>query len=152
MSERKFYEFRPVLPLAKARTIVDGALKAARERQLMPLTVVVLDAGGHIITLDREDGNGILRVDIALGKAWGALGMGFSSRAIGERLQGKDAFKTALSCASDGRFIPVPGGVLVLDDEEYVIGAVGISGDNSDNDEWSAIQGIKAAGFGSSPN
>lgn len=150
MAEQKFFKSRSPLTLAKGREIITRALATARERNLMPLTVAVLDSGGHLVTLDREDGSGIVRVEVAVGKAWGALGMGFSSRNIGQRLQGRDAFLSALATASGGRFFPVPGGVLVLDSENMMIGAVGISGDNSDNDEACALAGIKAAGFGAS--
>ena len=118
---------------------------------MLPLTVVVLDAGGHVVALKRQDGSGILRVDIATGKAWGALGMGIPSRTIRDRLGERPAFQGALVGASNGRFVPVPGGVLVLDGERRVIGAVGISGDTSDKDEYAAIQGIKAAGLASAP-
>ncbi len=147
VSEQKFFKLACALPLAKARTIIDQAMKTGREHDLMPLTVAVLDIGGHLVSLDREDGSGIVRTQIAIGKAWGALGMGFSSRGIGERLQGKDSFLNALAAASEGRLFPVPGGVLVLNGEKEIIGAVGISGDNSDNDEMCAVAGIKAAGL-----
>ena len=101
--------------LAQAGTIIDTALAAGREQDFMPLTVVVLDAGGHIVALKREDGSGILRVEIARGKAWGSLGMGVPSRLLGERLADRPAFQGALSVASEGRFVPVPGGVLIRD-------------------------------------
>jgi uncharacterized protein GlcG (DUF336 family) len=139
------------LTLAQASTIVDAALAAGREKELGALTVVVLDAGGHAITLKREDNSGILRVEVATGKAWAALGMGSSSRAIGDRLAERPAFQGALAAAAGGRFISVPGGVLVRAADGRIIGAVGVTGDTSDNDEYCAIVGIKAAGLTPDP-
>jgi uncharacterized protein GlcG (DUF336 family) len=139
------------LTLAQAATIVDAALAAARAAGFEPLTVAVLDAGGHLIALKREDGSGILRPQIAIGKAWGALGMGVSSRTLSQRLAERIAFQGALSAASDGRFVAVPGGVLVRRAAGEVIGAVGISGDTSDKDEYAAIAGVRAAGLEPEP-
>jgi uncharacterized protein GlcG (DUF336 family) len=137
----------PLLTLSKADAIIDVALRLSRERQFAPLTVVVLDAGGHAVALKREDGSGILRADIAFGKAWGALGMGFSSREIAERSAKSPVFYAALFAASQGRVIPSPGGVLICSRDQEVIGAVGISGDTGDNDELCAIAGVEAAGL-----
>lgn len=139
------------LPLKVAETIVDTAIRTRREEKMLPLTVAVLDAGGNLVALKREDGCGILRADIAIGKAWGALGMGVSSRAIRDRLSDRPSFQAALSAVSEGRFVPVPGGVLVRNAEDQVIGAVGISGDASDKDEYCAIAGVHEAGFRSHP-
>ena len=147
MAVPKLYDLKTNLPLADAEQIIDAALAAGRAEGMLPLTVAVLDVGGHPIALKRQDGSGILRVDIATGKAWGALGMGIPSRTINERLGQRPAFQGALVGASHGRFVPVPGGVLVLASDGQVIGAVGISGDTSDKDEYCAIQGIKAAGL-----
>ena len=133
--------------LSQASTIVDAALKKGRETQCAPLTVAVLDAGGHLVAFKREDKSGILRFDIATGKAWGALGMGFGSRALAELAAKNPAFITALVAASDGRVVPNPGGVLIRDAAGDVIGAVGISGDTSDNDETCCVAGIEAAGL-----
>jgi uncharacterized protein GlcG (DUF336 family) len=133
--------------LAQASTIVDIALKKGREMNLAPLTVAVLDAGGHMVAFKREDKSGILRYDIAYGKAWGALGMGFGSRELSERGQKNPAFFTILATVSQGRLVPVPGGVLIKDADGAVLGAVGISGDTSDKDEVCAIAGIEAAGL-----
>ncbi|MDA1097608.1 MAG: heme-binding protein [Proteobacteria bacterium] len=151
MAEPKLYDLKTDLPLHAADRIIDAALVAGRAEDMLPLTVAVLDAGGHLVALKREDGSGILRADIATGKAWGALGMGIPSRTIGERLGQRPAFQGALVGASNGRFVPVPGGVLVLSADGQVIGAVGISGDTSDRDEYCAIQGIQAAGLASAP-
>ncbi len=141
----------PGLTLAQASTIVDAALKKGRELNLMPLTVVVLDAGGHPVALKREDRSGIMRVDIATGKAWGALGMGFGSRELFERSTKQPIFITTLAAVSQGRFVPVPGGVIIRDSSGDIIGAVGISGDVSDKDEACAVAGIEAAGLKAQP-
>jgi uncharacterized protein GlcG (DUF336 family) len=137
----------PALSLAQASTIVDTALKKGRDTQCAPLTVAVLDAGGHLVAFKREDRSGILRFDIAYGKAWGALGMGFGSRTLFERSANTPMFFTALAAASGGRLVPNPGGVLIKDPGGDVIGAVGISGDTADKDEACALAGIEAAGL-----
>jgi uncharacterized protein GlcG (DUF336 family) len=136
------------LKLAHAETIIDVALVEGRKLNLAPLAVAVLDAGGHVIAFKREDGAGIVRFDIAYGKAWGALGMGFGTREITARAEKFPAFITSLYAISQGRAVPSPGGVLVLDQNRDVIGAVGISGDTGDNDELCALAGIAATGFG----
>ena len=137
--------------LAQASTIVDVVLKTAREMNLARMTVAVLDAGGHLVAFKREDGSGILRYEIAYGKAWGALGMGFGSRTLFERAGNTPQFFNALYAASGGRMVANPGGVLIRDADSDVIGAVGISGDTADNDEACAIAGIKAAGLTADP-
>jgi len=139
------------LPLDKASVIVDEALRLGRSEDLLPLTVVVLDAGGKLVAVKSEDGSGVMRFDIAFGKAWGALGMGISSRLIRDRLANRPSFQNALAAASDGRLIPVPGGVLIRDAKDVTIGAVGISGDTSDKDEYCAIMAIRHAGLNSEP-
>ena len=133
--------------LAQASTIVDVALKKGRETNCAPLTVAVLDAGGHLVAFKREDRSGILRFDIAYGKAWGALGMGFGSRELAERAAKNPVFIGALTTIAQGRLVPVPGGVLIKDAGGAVLGAVGISGDTSDKDEVCAVAGIEAAGL-----
>jgi uncharacterized protein GlcG (DUF336 family) len=137
--------------LAQASTIVDVALRTAREMSLVPMTVAVLDAGGHLVAFKREDKSGILRYDIAYGKAWGALGMGFGSRTLFERASSTPQFFNALYIASGGRMVTNPGGVLIRDGGGDVVGAVGISGDTADNDEACAIAGITAAGLKPDP-
>lgn len=139
------------ITLAQASTIVDAALEKGAELGLAPLTVAVLDTGGHLVAFKREDKSGILRADIAIGKAWGALGMGFGSREIANRAAKLPSFFNALMAASQGRVIPVPGGVLVLDRGLGLVGAVGISGDTSDNDEICAVAGVEAAGLVAQP-
>lgn len=144
-------QLKTTLPLDKATLIIAEARRLGREAGMLPLTIVVLDAGGKLIAAESEDGSGILRFDIALGKAWGALGMGISSRQIRDRLSKRPAFQNALSAASDGRFVPVPGGVLIEDADGDTIGAVGISGDTSEKDEYCAVGGIRKAGLISNP-
>jgi 3-hydroxyisobutyrate dehydrogenase len=140
---------QPALPLtlAQASRIVDGALEKGRELQCEPLSVAVLDAGGHLLAFKREDRSGIMRHDIAVGKAWGALGMGFGSRELFERAAKQPMFITALMAVSAGRLIPVPGGVLIKDRAGEIVGGVGVSGDTSDRDELCGVAGIAAAGL-----
>jgi uncharacterized protein GlcG (DUF336 family) len=134
--------------LAQASIIVDQAIAKGRELSLQPLTVVVLDAGGHMVAMKREDKSGILRTEIATGKAWGTLGMGFGGREFARRAAGGGAvFLQALMAASGGRIVPAPGGVLIRDANGDIAGAVGISGDTSDKDETCAVAGIAAAGL-----
>ena len=136
------------LTLDQASTIVDKALEKGRELNLHPLTVVVLDAGGQLKAMKREDRSSLLRPEIAMGKAWGTLGMGFGGREFARRMaSGGAGFLQALAVASGGRIVPVPGGVLIRDAGGEIVGAVGISGDTSDQDETCAVYGIKSAGL-----
>ena len=139
-----------LLSLETAEAIAAKALALGRSEAMHPLTVVVMDLTGRPISVKSEDGSGLLRFDVAYGKAWGALGMGISSRLIRDRLSARPAFQGALAVASEGRFIPVPGGVLIERDGQ-TIGAVGISGDTSEKDEYCAIQAIQAADLASEP-
>ncbi len=134
------------LTLEKASIIVDKTLEKARELKIRPLCVAVLDEGGHLKALKREDEASILRPQIAIGKAWGAVGMGESTRELGQRLKDRPAFLNSLSDLSDGKVVPVAGGVLILEGNS-IIGAVGVSGGTSDEDEACAIEGIRAAGL-----
>lgn len=140
-----------MLSLSIASTIIDEALAEARRRSFQPLAVAVLDAGGHLVAYKREDGAGIVRFDIAYGKAWGSLGMGFGSRELTERSAKNPTFISTLSVVSNGRLVPSPGGVLILNAERQIIGAVGISGDIGDNDEICALAGIAKAGLTAAP-
>jgi len=137
--------------LAQASTIVDAVLKKARELKQMPQTVVVLDSGGHLVCAKREDGSGIIRFEVAVGKAYGALGMGWGSRTMMERAAQNPNFINSIAAASGGRLVPNPGGVLIRGGGGGVIGAVGISGDTGDNDEIVAVAGIEAAGLKADP-
>jgi len=135
------------LTLEMASTIVDAALAEGRKRQFAKLTVVVLDAGGQLKAAKREDGCSLLRPEIATGKAWGVLGMGFGGRELQRRAGAAAMFFGALKAMSQGRMVPVPGGVLIRASDGEIVGAVGISGDTSENDEICAVAGIEAAGL-----
>jgi uncharacterized protein GlcG (DUF336 family) len=133
------------LTLDLAARIVDAALDHAATLKLNPLTVAVLDAGGHLVAFKRQDRSGILRPDIAQGKAWGALGMGLGGRTLRDRAEKAPAFFVALAAVSQGRMVPVPGGVLIKRADGEIIGAVGISGDHPEHDEACAVHGIEQA-------
>jgi uncharacterized protein GlcG (DUF336 family) len=135
------------LTLSVADLIVDKALEKGRELKLVPLTVIVLDAGGQTKVLKREDGSSLLRPEIAMGKAWGTLGMGFGGRDLARRAAKAPAFFGVLSDMSGGRMVPVPGGVLIRSDSGDILGAVGVTGDLSENDEICAVHGIRSAGL-----
>jgi len=136
-----------LLTLEKANKIIETAIHKARELNLSPLTVVVLDEAGHLKALQREDGASMIRQQIATAKAWGAVNMGVSSRSLaGVALQRPD-FMNALINIADGKIMPAPGGVLIRDADNNLIGAVGISGDSSEQDERCAIAGIEGVGF-----
>jgi uncharacterized protein GlcG (DUF336 family) len=138
--------------LQTARTIIGEALAAARAKGFKPLTVVVLDAGGHVVAAEREDGSSNKRFEIASGKAQGALALGMGSRALMARAEQQPYFIAAATAAVGGSLIPVPGGVLVRDTAGTLLGAVGVSGDTSDNDEAAAAAGIEAAGLHAQPD
>lgn len=140
-----------MLPLTKANRIIEAALERARAEDFAPLAVAVLDAGGHLVAYQREDGSGIIRFDIAFGKAWGSLGMGFGSRELTARAEKNPTFIGVLSTVSGGRMVPSPGGVLIADTSGEIVGAVGISGDIGGNDEICAVAGIEAAGYRAIP-
>ena len=134
------------LTLDAARKILDAALAKGLEKKLKPLAVMVLDARGCIKTSAAQDGTSLLRNEIAHGKAYGALALGMGSRALFQRAQEQAYFVSAVNTLAQGRMVPVPGGVLIQDGG-VLLGAVGISGDTSDNDEACAIAGIEAAGL-----
>jgi uncharacterized protein GlcG (DUF336 family) len=135
------------LSLDAARQIADTALALGRSRGMAPLAVAVLDARGVLRAYLAEDGTSLLRFDIAFGKAWGTLGMGFGGRELARRATRAPAFMTALQTMSEGRMVPAAGGVLIRNSAGAILGAVGISGDSSDNDELCAISGIEKAGL-----
>jgi uncharacterized protein GlcG (DUF336 family) len=135
------------IDLMTAQSIIAKALATGQQQGFKPLTAVVLDAGGHVIAVARQDGASNNRFEIAQGKAYGALAFGMGSRALMERAEQQAYFIAAATAALAGRLIPVPGGVLVRDDDGSIKGAVGISGDSSDNDETAASTAIKAAGL-----
>ncbi len=133
--------------LAQADVIISAALDHGRASAMKPLTVAVLDSGGHLVALKREDHSSLLRPQVALGKAWGTLALGFGCREIAKRAAAAPAFIGALSDMSGGRIVPVPGGVLIKDASGTIVGAVGVSGDLSENDEACAVAGIRKAGL-----
>ncbi|MCU1530442.1 MAG: GlcG protein [Arthrobacter sp.] len=135
------------IDLSTAQSIIAKALATGEQHGFKPLTVVVLDAGGHVTAVARQDGASNNRFEIAQGKAYGALALGMGSRAIMERAEQQPYFITAATAALAGRLIPVPGGVLVRDAHSAIMGAVGISGDSSDNDETAAATAIQALGL-----
>jgi uncharacterized protein GlcG (DUF336 family) len=134
------------LTLEKASIIIDQGLAKAREMKIRPLCIAVLDDGGNLKALKRDDDASILRPQIAISKAWGAIGMGESSRSLAERLKERPAFLGALSDMSAGKVVPVAGGVLIMEGRN-IIGAVGASGGTADEDEACAVAGIQAAGL-----
>ena len=140
-----------MLTHATAKTIIAAAFTKAAELNLKPLGISVLDAGGHLVAFERQDGASFLRHEIGAGKAFGALSLGMGARAVAKNAIERPHFMQGLSGVSGGRVVPVPGGVLVRDQSGAIIGAVGISGDTSDNDEACAIAGIEAAGFTAEP-
>jgi uncharacterized protein GlcG (DUF336 family) len=128
-----------------ARGIIAAARRAGHEHEFSPLSIVVLDAGGHVTAFEREDGASNMRFQVAFAKAHGALALGVGSRALMARAEQQPYFIAAATSAIGGALVPVPGGVLIKGDEGRTIGAVGVSGDNSDNDELAAVAGILAA-------
>jgi uncharacterized protein GlcG (DUF336 family) len=139
------------LTLDQAQTIVTAALRYGRAENLQPLAVVVLDARGVMKAFAAEDGTSLRREEIARGKAHGALSFGIGSRALAKRAIDTPQFIAAVTHAVGGSLVPVPGGVLIRADDHAIIGAVGISGDKSDNDEAAGLAGIEAAGLGADP-
>ncbi len=139
-----------ILTLDVAQTIIRVCLFTAEEMKLKPVTVAVVDGGGHLKALARQDGTSTLRPEIAQGKAKGAVAMGLGSRALFERAQAQPFFIQAMNELAGGALVPVPGGVLVRFEAE-IVGAVGITGDSSDNDEHCAVVGIESAGFTADP-
>ncbi len=139
------------MQLEIAQKIVANALAAARQKNFKPLAVVVLDARGALRAAAAEDGTSLKRAEIAIGKAHGALAMGLGSRSLAKMATDRPFFVAAVTHAVGGSLIPVPGGVLVRDGGGALLGAVGISGDTSDNDEIAALAGIAAAGCKGDP-
>jgi uncharacterized protein GlcG (DUF336 family) len=133
--------------LEAASTIVDQALAKGRTLNLKPLAVAVLDPRGCLKAYKAEDGTSLMRLDIAFGKAWGTLGMGFGNRALERRSENAPQFFNALQAMTGGRIVPAQGGVLIRNAAGGIVGAVGVSGDVSDQDEICAIHGITAAGL-----
>jgi len=135
------------LTLQQANKIIEGALAKAREMKIKPLGVVVLDESGHLKAAQREDAASMFRIDIATGKAWAAVGMGASSRALAARAKDNPNFFVTLAATAKGRFLPQTGAVLIKDGAGAVLGGVGASGGTGDEDEAICIAGVTAAGL-----
>ncbi|MEM7524602.1 MAG: heme-binding protein [Pseudomonadota bacterium] len=135
------------LTLDQAKTIANATLAEGVKLGFKPLTVAVIDPSGDLIALQRADGASPLRPKIAHGKANACVQVGLGGRAIHARAEQQAYFVQALNGLCDGLFVPVPGGVLVRDSAGAVLGAVGVTGDTSDNDEIAALAGIAAAGL-----
>ena len=137
----------PRLTLKQANTIIEGALAKAREMKIKPLAVVVLDDSGNVVAAQREDNASMFRFDVALGKAWGAVAMSCSSRALGKRAKDNQNFFLALASTAQGKFLPQPGAALIRDAQGNVLGAAGASGGTGDEDEACCAYGIEKAGL-----
>ena len=137
----------PEINLSKARSIVRGVIKKGREMELKPLSVVVLDTGGHLKAFEREDGASPGRFEISRGNAYGVVMTGMTGSALMQRAEDQAYFVAALNGAFAGQVVPVPGGVLVRDSRDRIVGAVGVTGDTSDNDAAAAVAAIEAAGL-----
>ena len=135
------------IDLAQANAMIEAALDKGAELALKPLTVVVLDAGGHMIACQRQDGASNMRVKLATGKAAGALALGVSSRTIGDMAIERPHFIASVDTMGEGGMVPAAGGVIACDADGVVVGAIGITGDTSDNDEACALAGIAAVGL-----
>ncbi|MFO6463113.1 GlcG/HbpS family heme-binding protein [Jannaschia sp. KMU-145] len=135
----------PELSLARARKIIKATLARGHDMGLKPLSVVVLDSGGHVTAFEREDGAAPGRFPIAHGKAYGSIMLGMAGRAQMARAEAQAYFMTAVNGAYGGQVVPVPGGILIRDKKGAVIGAIGVTGDTSDNDAEAGLAGIEAA-------
>jgi len=135
------------LTLSQSNALIDAAFAKGAELGLKPLTVTVHDPGGHMIACQRQDGASNMRVKLAAGKASGALALGVSSRAIGEMALDRPHFVAAIDTMAEGGMVPAAGGVIVCDGEGAVLGAIGVTGDTSDNDEACALAAIESQGL-----
>lgn len=135
------------ITLEQANAVIAAVLADGKARDLRPLSVAVLDGGGHLVAFQRQDRSSTLRPKIAVSKASGALGMGFSSRKLGDMAAERPAFIASLMLISADGLTPAAGGVIVVGADGLAIGAVGVTGDTSDNDEMCALAGIAAAGL-----
>ena len=135
------------LTLEQANTIIDVAMRKGVDAKMRPLSAAVVDAGGNLVAFKKADNSSVMRFEIAFGKAYDAVGMGMASRNLETMAQQRPHFANALAAASGGKFIPVAGGILIKSKDGEVIGAVGVTGDTSDNDELAAKAGVEAAGL-----
>jgi len=135
------------LTLKQANTIIEKGFAKAREMKIKPLGIVVLDASGHIVSAQREDGASMFRLDVAQGKAWAAVAMGASSKALANRAKGNPNFFVALAATAGGKFLPQTGAALIKDKSGTIVGAAGGSGGTGEEDEACCVAGIEAAGL-----
>ena len=135
------------LTLDQAQQIITAALAKSNEMGYQPMGVAVLDAAGNLKAFASEDGASMFRFDVARAKAWGAIGMGVSSRTLAERAKGNPNFFVALAATADGKFLPQPGAVLIKDAQGKLLGAVGASGGTGDEDEVICMAGVTAVGL-----
>ena len=135
------------LTLKQANTIIEKAFAKAREMKIKPLGVIVLDDAGNIVSAQREDGASMFRLDVAKGKAWAAVAMGASSKALANRAKSNPNFFVALAATAEGRFLPQTGAALIKDKDGTIIGAAGASGGTGEEDEAACVAGIEAAGL-----
>lgn len=135
------------LTLAQAQTIITAALAQSKQSGFKPMAVAVLDEAGHLKAFAREDGASMFRFEVARGKAWGAVGMGASSRVLGQRAKDNPNFFLSLAATAEGKFLPQTGAVLIQDADGRTLGAVGASGGTGDEDEAICIAGVVAAGL-----
>ena len=143
------------ISLSQAETVVEGALAKARELGLPPVSVAVLDAGGHLKAMQREDGVAFLRATVCQAKAWGALALGASSRHFAQRYADDALQRGFISTMGGGpreRIVPLPGGVLIRNRDGRLLGAVGVAGAASEDDEACAVAGIESAGLSADLN
>jgi uncharacterized protein GlcG (DUF336 family) len=138
------------LTLDRANQIIEAALARSRQAGYKPMAVAVLDDAGQLKAFQREDGASMFRFDVARAKAWGAVGMGASSRTLAERAKGNPNFFVSLAATAEGKFLAQAGAVLIIDSAGAVIGAVGASGGSGDEDEEICIAGVRAAGLSAS--
>ncbi len=136
-----------VITISKARSIIKKVMSYGKDKDMKPLSVIVLDAGGNVIAFERSDGASPGRFAIAHGKAYGAVMLGMSGTAQMQRAEAQAYFMAAVNGVFGGQVVPVPGGVLVKDKNNDVIGAVGVTGDTSDNDALAAVAGIEDCGL-----
>ena len=136
-----------ILSLETAERIADKVIEKRKEKGFAALTVAVLDSGGHPKILKREDDAALLRPEIAIGKAWGVLGMGFGGRALARLAAKKPLFFNTLSDLAGGRMVPVPGGVIIRSETGAILGSVGVSGDSSENDDICAVYAVESVGL-----
>ena len=135
------------LTLAQAQQILQAALARSKEKGYKPMAIAVLDAAGHLKAFASEEGASMFRFDVARAKAWGAVGMGVSSRVLAQRAKDNPNFFVSLAATADGKFLPQTGAVVIQDADGHLLGAVGASGGTGDEDEEICMAGVAAAGL-----